>query len=75
MPAKTHTVSYRSLEVDDRAGDERAEVRPAEGFGRKSNCELGGGEGGDGQADAVDGNGVAEVAVGEDGRGVGDGEG
>lgn len=80
MAAHARVGAHGALEVDARGGGQRAEVGQAQGLGRDADGELGGrggGEGYDGEADAVDGDGVAEVGVGEEGGGgrEGDGEG
>lgn len=64
-----------ALEVDGVVLCQRAEVRPAKGFGRDADGEGGVGEGGYGEAGSVDADGVAVMAVDEDGGGVGDCEG
>lgn len=62
----------RALEVDGVALREGAEVRAAQGFGRDADGEGRVREGGYGEAGAVDADGVAVMAVDEDGGGVGD---
>lgn len=63
---------HGALEVDRVALREGAEVRAAQSFGRDTNGEGRIGEGGYSEAGAVDTDGVAIMAVDEDGGGVGD---
>lgn len=77
MPAEARIGQQRALKVDVGALRELAEVCAAQGFRGDTDLEgvAAGGELGDSQTGAVDGDGVAEVAVAEDGGGARDCEG
>lgn len=62
----------RALKVDGVALREGAKVRAAQGFGRDADGECRVREGGYGEAGAIDADGVAVMAVDEDGGGIGD---
>jgi hypothetical protein len=74
MPAHPRTCRYRSLEIDIAVLLEGAEVCSSHGFRRDADLEGGLVEIGYGQASSIYADAVAQVAIGKDFGGVGDGE-
>lgn len=74
MPSHPRARADRSLKINSTVLFQTPQVRAAQCFRRDADFELALGELGDGQAGAVDADAVAEGGVGEDFRAVGDGK-